>query len=70
MSPKHSKSNDVNPILTLLYDKTFRSVVYQILVFGGVFLLGWYLVGNTMANLESQNIATGFGFLEREAALK
>lgn len=68
MSPKHSKSNDVNPILTLLYDKTFRSVVYQILVFGGVFLLGWYLVGNTMANLESQNIATGFGFLEREAA--
>jgi general L-amino acid transport system permease protein len=68
MSPKHSKSNDVNPLLTILYDKTFRSVVYQILVFGGVFLLGWYLVGNTMANLESQNIATGFGFLEREAA--
>jgi general L-amino acid transport system permease protein len=68
MSPKHSKSSDVNPILTLLYDKTFRSVVYQILVFGGVFLLGWYLVSNTMANLESQNIATGFGFLEREAA--
>lgn len=68
MSPKHSKSNDVNPILTIIYDKTFRSVVYQILVFGGVFLLGWYLVSNTMANLEAQDIATGFGFLEREAA--
>ncbi len=68
MSPKHSKKSDVNPVVTLLYDKTFRSIMYQILVFGGVFFLGWYLVSNTMANLESQNIATGFGFLEREAA--
>lgn len=68
MSPIHSKKSDVNPVITLLYDKTFRSIMYQVLVFGGVFFLGWYLVSNTMANLERQNIATGFGFLEREAA--
>jgi general L-amino acid transport system permease protein len=30
-------------------------------------LLAAYLVSNTLANLESRNIATGFGFLQREA---
>ena len=37
------------------------------LVLAGVVLLGAYLVSNTLANLESRNIATGFGFLQREA---
>lgn len=68
MSSIPTKKSDVNPVIKLLYDKTFRSILYQVLVFGGVFFLGWYLISNTMANLERQNIATGFGFLEREAA--
>ena len=37
-----------------------RAVSGQVL--GGVVLLGAYLVSNTLANLESRNIATGFGF--------
>ena len=45
-----------------------RAVAWQVLcllcVLGGV----WYLVDTTMANLASRNIATGFGFLDREAA--
>ena len=48
-------------------DRRFRAVLYQVLVLGGVILLAWYLIGNTLTNLESRNIATGFGFLEREA---
>jgi general L-amino acid transport system permease protein len=48
-------------------DRRVRSVLYQIAVIGGVALLGAYLVSNTLANLESRNIATGFGFLWREA---
>ncbi|MBX3516921.1 MAG: amino acid ABC transporter permease [Rhodospirillales bacterium] len=44
-----------------------RAILYQILVVAGVVLLASYLVANTLANLESRNIATGFGFLEREA---
>jgi general L-amino acid transport system permease protein len=44
-----------------------RSILYQSGVIGGVVLLGAYLVSNTLANLESRNIATGFGFLWREA---
>jgi general L-amino acid transport system permease protein len=48
-------------------DRRVRSVLYQIAVLGGVVLLGAYLVSNTLANLESRSIATGFGFLQREA---
>jgi general L-amino acid transport system permease protein len=48
-------------------DRRVRSVLYQLGVLGGVILLGAYLVSNTLANLESRNIATGFGFLWREA---
>jgi general L-amino acid transport system permease protein len=48
-------------------DRRVRSVLYQVAVIGGVALLGAYLVSNTLANLASRNIATGFGFLGREA---
>lgn len=67
MDPKHP--NDASrSLMALLYDKTVRSIIYQVLVFGGVFLLGWYLVSNVQTNLDEQNIATGFGFLDREAS--
>ncbi len=48
-------------------DVRVRGVLYQVLVIGGIVLLGWYLVSNTLDNLANRNIATGFGFLEREA---
>jgi general L-amino acid transport system permease protein len=48
-------------------DRRVRGVLYQLLVVGGTVALGAYLVSNTLANLESRNIATGFGFLGREA---
>lgn len=48
-------------------DRRVRAVLYQVLVVGAVVLLGAYLVSNTLANLASRNIATGFGFLDREA---
>lgn len=49
-------------------DVRFRGILSQVLVVGGVLALGWYLVGNTLDNLAARNIATGFGFLEREAS--
>lgn len=48
-------------------DRRVRGVLYQVLVVGGVLLLAAYLVSNTLENLASRNIATGFGFLGREA---
>jgi general L-amino acid transport system permease protein len=46
-----------------------RAVLYQVLVVGIVAFGVWYLISNTMANLETRKIATGFGFLGREAGL-
>jgi general L-amino acid transport system permease protein len=44
-----------------------RAVVYQIAALGLVGLAGWYLVSNTLHNLNLRNISTGFGFLTRES---
>ncbi len=52
------------------YDPRLRSILYQIGVLAAVGLLGYYLVSNTIANLERQSIATGFGFLQKEASFE
>lgn len=52
------------------YDPRKRSIVYQLGILAMVGLLGYYLVSNTQANLERQAIATGFGFLQKEAAFE
>ena len=44
-----------------------RGVVVQVLFVAAVVALGAFLVRNTLENLSRQNIATGFGFLDREA---
>jgi general L-amino acid transport system permease protein len=56
--------------ISFWYDPDKRSILYQIgaaLLFAFV---AWYLVSNTMTNLANQNIATGFGFLNNEAAFE
>jgi general L-amino acid transport system permease protein len=49
-------------------DPQIRSVVWQILFVGIVVALIAFLIHNTLVNLRRQNIASGFGFLDREAA--
>lgn len=44
-----------------------RAVVYQVIALAAVALAVWFLVSNTLHNLSVRNIATGFGFLQREA---
>src|SRR5512138_2520520 len=53
-----------------LNDPKIRAVVYQIAAIGMVGLLGYYLFANTVANLQKQSIATGFGFLTKEASFE
>lgn len=56
--------------LTLSWrDPTVRSLVWQVVIIGIVGFVVWWLVANTMRNLEVRRIATGFGFLSREAGL-
>jgi len=49
-------------------DPRIRGVVWQILFVGIVLALVAFLIHNTLVNLRRQNIASGFGFLDREAA--
>jgi general L-amino acid transport system permease protein len=52
---------------SLWNNPTFRAVLYQLLVIGGVLLVAVYLVNNTLTNLDQRQIRTGYGFLSREA---
>src|SRR5215475_5000894 len=49
-------------------DPRIRGIIYQVLLVGIVVALLAFLVHNTLVNLRRQNIASGFGFLDREAA--
>src|SRR5215471_8491492 len=49
-------------------DPTIRGIVYQILFVAVIAALAAFLIQNTLINLRRQNIATGFHFLDREAA--
>jgi general L-amino acid transport system permease protein len=51
-------------------DPVVRGWVFQIVVVGLVGLLAWYLVDNTVANLQRQKIASGFHYLDREAGFE
>lgn len=50
-------------------DANVRAVLYQIVTVLVILGIAWYLISNTLGNLASRNIATGFGFLEREAGM-
>lgn len=47
-----------------------RAILAQLGVALAVALVAWYLVGNTMDNLARLSIASGFGFLDREAGFQ
>ena len=48
-------------------DQHVRSLLYQIVVLIGVIAVGWWFAANAITNLARAGIATGFGFLTREA---
>ena len=50
-------------------DPTMRSIVWQVVIIGGLSAAVWYLVSNTMHNLAARHIATGFAFLGRVAGI-
>jgi len=51
-------------------DPKKRAIIYQIGVLCMVGLLAYYLVSNTLTNLERQSVATGFGFLNKESSFE
>jgi len=51
-------------------DPKKRSIIYQVATVLMVGLVAFYLLSNTLNNLEKQSIATGIGFLQKEAAFE
>jgi general L-amino acid transport system permease protein len=47
-----------------------RSIAYQALLAAAVGLAAWYLISNAVENLLARRIASGFGFLSREAGFE
>ncbi|TYC50479.1 amino acid ABC transporter permease [Rhodobacterales bacterium] len=52
---------------SLANDPVVRGYFFQFILVLGVVILGWFIVTNTLANLERQNIASGWGFLGNTA---
>lgn len=68
MTPASKAPPNGAPVRKLSWnDPGVRSIVYQIVAVAIVAWVAWFLVSNTLHNLSSRNISTGFGFLGREA---
>jgi len=52
------------------HDPAKRSILFQICIMLILVFLGYYLIANTIENLERQAIATGLGFLEKESSFE
>jgi general L-amino acid transport system permease protein len=47
-----------------------KRIAYQAAAILAAVLVAWFLISNTMANLEERRIASGFGFLQRESGFE
>jgi len=52
---------------SLVNDPKVRGLFYQTLLIATLVFFGYFIVSNTIANLERQNIASGWGFLQNTA---
>jgi general L-amino acid transport system permease protein len=52
------------------HDPDKRALIFQIVALLLVACVSYYLFSNTQANLQRQSIATGFGFLDKEAGFE
>ncbi len=62
--------NSLSAKVPFWLDPKKRAIFYQIAVWLLTILLAYYLVSNTLVNLEKQSIATGWGFLNKESAFE
>ena len=72
MQPKQDTVKGGAPPTTVPFynDPKKRSILFQMATLLMVGLLAFFLISNTLTNVEKQSIATGFGFLQKEAAFE
>ncbi len=61
---------DMHTKVSFWNDPDKRAIVYQVLTVCLIGFISYYLFSNTLKNLERQSIATGFGFLNKEASFE
>lgn len=59
-----------SPAVPFYNDPKKRAILFQVITLLMVGLLSYYLISNTLTNLERQSIATGLGFLQKESAFE
>ena len=69
-NPKKIQEDNASKAIPFYNDPKKRSILFQIGTLLMVGLLTFYLISNTITNLEKQSIATGIGFLQKEAAFE
>ena len=67
--PRFKRTAPRRPLKLSWSDERVRAIFWQVLVVGILVAIIWWLVSNTQRNLEVRRIATGWGFLSREAGL-
>ncbi|MGD9311036.1 MAG: amino acid ABC transporter permease [Desulfosarcina sp.] len=72
MQPKQDTvQRDAPPPAVPFYnDPKKRAILFQVLTLMMVGLLAFFLISNTLTNIEKQSIATGLGFLQKESAFE
>ena len=69
-NPKTNQTDTASKAILFYNDPKKRAVLFQIGTLLMVGLVTFYLISNTVTNLEKQSIATGIGFLQKEAAFE
>ena len=64
-------NNENSSVKTYFWnDEKTRGIIYQVMTALLVAFIGYYLISNVQNNMAKQSIASGFGFLEKEAAFE
>jgi general L-amino acid transport system permease protein len=66
MAPQNMPTSTASKV-PLWRQPAFRAALFQILLVLGILAFGYYLLSNTLTNMERRGITTGFGFLSNEA---
>jgi general L-amino acid transport system permease protein len=64
------KTSSVTEKVPFWLDPKKRAILFQFFSVCVVGLIAYYLISNTVINLKKQSIATGFGFLRKEASFE
>src|SRR5574339_703159 len=67
---RRSSRVSLRSVMVWLRSARGKRIAYQAAAILAAVFVAWFLISNTMANLEERRIASGFGFLQRESGFE